>query len=102
MRYLEMTLCLAGARLERGRWRSRTKVTTLGRFVLFTLPPFLICILCTTVLAKLNPLLKKRVIPGEGAKEKQAKGEGLQQKGTTSQRRGKFEVASVKDAERYL
>ena len=98
LRYLEMTLCLAGARLGRGSWRSRTKVTTLGRFVLFTLPPFFICILCTTVLAKLNPLLEKRVIPGEGAKEKQAKGEGLQQKGTTSQRRGKFEVASVQDA----
>ena len=59
-------------------------------------------ILCTTVLVELNPLLEKRVIPGEGAKEKQAKGEGLQQKGTTSQRGGKFEVTSVKDAERYL
>ena len=46
---------------------------------------------CTTVSVKLNPLLKKRVILGEGAKEKQAKGEGLQQKGTTSQRGGKFE-----------
>ena len=36
---------------------------------------------------------------GEGAKEKQAKGEGLQQKGTTSQRRGKFELClSAKNA----
>ena len=99
---MEIKLCLTGARLERGSWRSRTKVTTLGRFVLFTLPPFFICILCTTVLAKLNPFLKKSVIPGEGAKEKQTKGKGLQQKGTTSQRGGKLEVASVKDAERYF
>ena len=96
---------LTGARRERERWRSRTKVTTaLGRFApiqfgsshFFTLPNEFIRFICSPVPVNLNP--KKRVIPGEGAKEKQAKGEGLQQKGTTSQRRGKFEVASVQDA----
>ena len=36
-------------------------------------------------------IVEKIAFLGEGAKEKQAKGEGLQQKGTTSQRRGEFQ-----------
>ena len=38
-------------------------------------------------------IVQKIAFLGEGAKEKQAKGKGLQQKGTTSQRRGEFKLS---------